>query len=242
VGAGHLGDLWDKQLPEMNRKWRVASPGTAGFAEWHTTEAEVSSSMSNCGCFPVNHTGPVPPAPVEPLGPNCCHDLTPHGDKCVVGGGYESDWCYPCTDYFTPNASDPRGVSGLQDVSHKIPGDDSAFIVDMFEAFLARQVAAKASFYAHLCFHSIHEPHPAMPEFYHMYENDPDYLGTLTQMDTQFGRLLGLLQDHKVTNDTVILYTVCCHRMLSLLHRFTLRLVQLPRLENMQQDNILIAG
>jgi hypothetical protein len=70
--------------------------------------------MSNCGCFPVNHTGVIPPAPVEPLGPNCCHDLTPHGDKCVVGGGYESDWCYPCTDYFTPNASDPRNVSGLQ--------------------------------------------------------------------------------------------------------------------------------
>jgi hypothetical protein len=27
--AGHLGDLWDKKLPEMNRKWRVASPTTA---------------------------------------------------------------------------------------------------------------------------------------------------------------------------------------------------------------------
>ena len=48
-----------------------------------------------------------------------------------------------------------------------------------------------------------------MPEFYHMYSNDPDYLGTLTQMDVQFGRLLSLLQDQSVANDTVILYTVC---------------------------------
>lgn len=28
-----------------------------------------------------------------------------------------------------------------------------------------------------------------------------------TQLDVQFGRLLGLLKDHNLTNDTVILYT-----------------------------------
>jgi hypothetical protein len=132
---------------------------------------------------------------------------TPRRMAGVVGGGYESDWCYPCTDYFTPNASDPRGVSGLQDASHKVAGDDSAFIVDTFQDFLERQVAAASPFYAHICFHSIHEPHPAMPEFYHLYSKDPDYLGTLTQMDVQFGRLLGMLEQHKLMNDTVILYT-----------------------------------
>ena len=31
----------------------------------------------------------------------------------------------------------------------------------------------------HLCFHAIHEPHPAMPAFYHQYAKDPDYLGPL---------------------------------------------------------------
>ena len=203
----HLGDLWDKGLPKESLKWRVASPGTSGFDEWHTTEAEASNSMSNCGCFPVNHTGAVPPAPVEPLGPNCCHDLAPHGDQCVVGGGYPSDWCYPCTDYFTPNASDPRTVSGLHDIGYKVPGDDSAFIIDSSEEFLGRQVAANTPFYAHLCFHAIHEPHPAMPQFYHMYSKDPDYLGALTQWDVQLGRLLGLLQANRLTNNTVILYT-----------------------------------
>ena len=64
--------------------------------------------------------------------------------------------------YFTPNASDPRKVSGLQDIGHKVAGDDSEFIVDTFEQFLNRQMAIgrSAPFYAHLCFHSIHEPHP----------------------------------------------------------------------------------
>ena len=39
----------------MSRKWRVASPTTAGFDQWHTTEAEASSSMSNCGTHHFQH-------------------------------------------------------------------------------------------------------------------------------------------------------------------------------------------
>jgi hypothetical protein len=62
------------------------------------TEAEASSSMSNCGCFPVNHTtpGPKPPSGYD--------KITPHGDHCVVGGGFESDWC--CTSRLFPSQYD----------------------------------------------------------------------------------------------------------------------------------------
>lgn len=35
-------------------------------------------------------------------------------------------------------------------------------------------------FLAHLCLHSIHEPHPALPEYYNRYTADPDYLGNTT--------------------------------------------------------------
>ena len=34
-------------------------------------------------------------------------------------------------------------------------------------------------FVAELALHSIHEPHPALPEFYNRYETDPDYTGYL---------------------------------------------------------------
>jgi hypothetical protein len=86
----HLGDLWDKKLPGMSpEKWSVSNPGTAGFDEWMTTQAEASNSMTNCGCFPVNHTNPGPKPP------SGYRDITPHGDQCVVGGGKPSDWCYP---------------------------------------------------------------------------------------------------------------------------------------------------
>jgi arylsulfatase A-like enzyme len=108
------------------------------------------------------------------------------------------------TNYYFPNASDPRKVTDLQT---KILGDDSTFLVDQFEAFLERQIAAKRPWLAHICFHAIHEPHPAMPYFYHLYQKDPDYLGALTMWDTQVGRLMKLLKEQGVADDTAIFYT-----------------------------------
>ena len=48
-------------------------------------------------------------------------------------------------------------------------GDDSAFLVDRFDDFLRAQLAARRPWLAHLSFHAIHEPHPAMPHYYQMY-------------------------------------------------------------------------
>lgn len=193
----HLGDLWPKtNVPGYAGNY--SSPSQHGFDHWIQTEAEASNSMPNCGCFPVNHTvpGPKPPSGYP--------SITPHGDQCVVGGGHRSDWCYPCTNYFQPNASDSRGVSAWP---AKVPGNDATFIVDRFLAFLDQSLAADRQFYAHLTFHAIHEPHPAMPDFYDMYENDPDYLGALTMFDAELGRLVEELKQKEVYNNTVILYT-----------------------------------
>ena len=159
----------------MNRKWPVSSPGDAGFDEWVTTEAEASSSMSNCGCFPVHHAHP------GPRPPSGYPNISPDGDRCVVGGGFFSDWAYPCTDYFYPNASDPRNVTGLA-ASYKVPGDDSAFLVDRFERFLEQTVRVeKRPFLAHLCMHSIHARRDSAEHFFsdrpnalHLHIHGPD--------------------------------------------------------------------
>ena len=109
-------------------KFSVSNPGHAGFDEWLTTQAEASNSDPNCGCFPVaNHTNP------SPKPPSGYPSITPNGSQCVVGGGKASDWCYPCTNYYYPNASDPREVSPLD---YRVEGDDSKFLVDHFETFL----------------------------------------------------------------------------------------------------------
>jgi hypothetical protein len=205
----------------MNKKWPVSSPGTAGFDEWLTTEAEVSSSKPNCGCFPVNHTGPVGPKPTSackgrsdtpplPSGGGHGCDVYPTGDQCVVSGGVLSDWRYPCTDYYQPNASDVRGVSGLadwRDPAHKVPGDDSLFIASRFTTFLDDRVSDGRPWLAHLCLHSIHEPHPAMPAYYHLYQNDPDYLGTLTQMDAGIGAIRAAVAARSMASNTVVIMT-----------------------------------
>ena len=197
IGKWHLGDLWAKtDVPGYAGNY--SSPSQHGFDYWIQTEAEASNSMPNCGCFPVNHTHPGPKPPSG-------YDLiTPHGDQCVVGGGHPSDWCYPCTNYYTPNATDSRGVS---EWIEKIPGNDATFIVDQFAKFLDKSLSENKKFYAHLTFHAIHEPHPAMPEFYAMYQHDPDYLGALTMFDVELGRLINLLREKKVYNNTIILYT-----------------------------------
>ncbi len=203
-----MGDLWPKTgVPGYAGNY--SSPSQHGFDHWIQTEAEASNSMPNCGCFPVDHADPGPKPP------SGYPSITPHGDQCVVGGGVRSDWCYPCTAYWQPNASDPRGVSAWPD---KVPGNDATFIVDRFLDFLDKDVLldkgsssssnnSTAGFYAHLTFHAIHEPHPAMPEFYELYQNDPDYLGALTMFDVELGRLLAELKARGLYNNTVIFYT-----------------------------------
>ena len=86
----------------------------------------------------------------------------------------------PLTSLF----SSPTSTKG------RVAGDDSEFILDIFENFVMQRTQDKRKFVAHLSLHSIHEPHPSMPEYYHLYPKDPDYLGTLTQLDMQIGRLV----------------------------------------------------
>ena len=150
LGKWHLGDLWDKKLPGMSpEKFSVSNPGHAGFDEWLTTQAEASNSDPNCGCFPVHHSrnSTKPPSGYP--------DITPNGSSCVVGGGIKSEWCYPCTNYYYPNASDPNKVSAL---NYRIQGDDSKFLVDHFESFLNKRDKDQRPWLAHICFHAIHEP------------------------------------------------------------------------------------
>jgi arylsulfatase A-like enzyme len=45
-----------------------------------------------------------------------------------------------------------------------------------------------------------------MPEYWHMYSKDPDYLGTLTQLDVQFGRIIDLLKSTNVYDNTVRIF------------------------------------
>ena len=67
IGKWHLGDFWNKKDP--SNPGGFANPGNMGFEEWHSTEAQTSTSVPNCGCFPPRGWTPPNPAPVFPYVP-----------------------------------------------------------------------------------------------------------------------------------------------------------------------------
>ena len=84
----------------------------------------------------------------------------------------------------------------------------------VFEDFLKRKASGpeQSPFLAALQLHTNHLPHPSLPEFYHSYNDSfgdwaGDYLGTITQMDVQIGRLRAMLRDHGVASNTMLWYT-----------------------------------
>lgn len=100
-------------------------------------------------------------------------------------------------------------------LTDKISGDDSSYIMDQFESFMLRKLHSpteKKPFLALLWMHTNHEPHPSLPFFYNNYTDafgDPagDYLGTLTQLDVQIGRLRKMLVDNGISENTMLWYT-----------------------------------
>ena len=101
-------------------------------------------------------------------------------------------------------------------MTSKILGDDTRQIMDFFEDFLRRKTKEggeeQGPFLAVLWLHTNHMPHPAMPEWYNKYKDangQPagDYLGTISQMDSQIGRLRDMLRTYKIANNTALWFT-----------------------------------
>ena len=199
----HLGDFFPKRALEPNaswalRRWPVSHPGIHGFDEWFSTEASASSSTPNCGCFPDSGSR-----------------------QCVTGGGVVNDTAFRCTNYWRPTDADaPRpecrrantsDASCVTNLTTPILGDDSEFIVATFDSFLEREQARPEPrpFLAALWLHTVHTPHPAMPDFFRLYPNaeDGDYLGTISQMDAQVGRLRSILSARNLSHNTMLWYT-----------------------------------
>ena len=174
--------------------------------------------MCNCGCDDAWATSPGG----DPAGT--------HGTGCITGGGNFSSKTYACTNYWAPTDLSPAHaptnaacasaanatLSGCTaNMTTKIMGDDSMLMMDLFEEFLVRKAPGgkeAAPFLAVLWLHTNHMPHPSMPEWYHAYEDangQPagDYLGTLSQMDHQIGRLRAMLKTHGVADNTALWFT-----------------------------------
>jgi hypothetical protein len=134
------------------------------------------------------------------------------------GGSFVLGKSFPCTNYWQPLSSDEACLSPsratracVANITSKIPGDDSLFQLARFDAFLNATQAAGAPFFATLQLHTNHVPHPALPCYYHLYNDSRglpagDYLGTLTQMDAAVGALVALLKRAGVFDNTLLWY------------------------------------
>lgn len=205
----HLGDLWDKKLG--GGKWPAnlphhSNPGDHGFTRWASSQSQLPTSTPNCGCFPPE--GWVPPAEQPPsLNTSTAGMKFKHtypGEDCVIGGGVLVNESFVCSTYWHP---DNASATGVAPAGEKIVGDDGAYMVDQLSTFIDSSTGAGKSFLATLWLHYIHLPHPALPKFYDMYENDPDYVGALGQMDATVGELVSLLQTKNVFNNTLLFFT-----------------------------------
>lgn len=212
VGKWHLGDFWDKGESAKGNfalsKWPASHPGMHGYDEWAATEASASSSTTNCGCVA---------------------SWKDTGKGCIVGGGSFQKKALKCTNYWSPTDLDSKHVPSrpecrktkttgrdcVANLTSKIEGDDSMYMMDVFEEFLQRKApggAEESPWYAHLSIHTNHVPHPSMPEWYYAYnhtEGGPagDYHGTISQMDAAIGRLSKMLQTYKEYDNTLLWFS-----------------------------------
>ena len=233
AGKWHLGEFFPKKklYPPSHppsfayKKWPVSSPAQHGFSDFHSTEASAATSVLNCGCE----------ANWKMQGDGCIVG----GGTWTKNNSFvcENYWYPSVTGSADPacRACATASRECVQNLTQKIAGDDTAHIIDTFAAFLdglghtnaadtpdtqrtesmnysSTSRSSPLPFLALLWLHTVHEPHAALPEFYHGYRDafgDParDYLGSITQMDVQIGRLRQLLRDRGIANSTMLWYT-----------------------------------
>ncbi|HCC69964.1 MAG TPA: N-acetylgalactosamine 6-sulfate sulfatase, partial [Bacteroidales bacterium] len=91
-------------------------------------------------------------------------------------------------------------------VTDNLKGDDSRIIMDRVLPFIEGAINKNDPFFAVISYHTPHLPVLAGPEYRSLYnDHQPDiqhYYGSISAMDQQVGRLVGLLKENKQYNNT----------------------------------------
>jgi len=111
-----------------------------------------------------------------------------------------------------PGSDEPYGThywSGPERmVTENLEGDDSRVIVDRVAAFLRQAAKRKKPFFAVVWFHTPHLPVVAGPKHRKLYADQPEaaqhYLGCISAMDEQMGRLRKDLRELGLADNTML--------------------------------------
>ncbi len=96
-------------------------------------------------------------------------------------------------------------------IKDNMEGDDSRVIMDRAIPFIEKAAKTDTPFLTCIWFHTPHEPVVAGPEYRAMYsehsEEAQHYYGCITAMDDQMGRLQAKLEELKIADNTLIIFT-----------------------------------
>ena len=156
-----------------------------GFDEFVATPQCAPSATTNCGCF---FSTPTPTNDSE------C-DVGHYNDSCATCAAH-----LECGQYFHGVATPGKvgHVLSLTPWPNVSSADDEAFLVDRFQLLLERAVAEDRPFLAVIFFHGVHIPYVASAASRAPYaalgmdENQQDYWGSVSQLDTAVGRVPAL--------------------------------------------------
>jgi arylsulfatase A-like enzyme len=108
------------------------------------------------------------------------------------------------------NFFDLDPVLGRNGVPEKFHGDGSDICMDEALKFIRKQAAAKKPFFAVVWFGNPHVPHEALPADKAAYaslpERDQNYLGEITGIDRNVGKLRAALRELNVRDNTLLWY------------------------------------
>ena len=180
---------------------------TAMFGKWHLGDFKALPKGNKK--WPVSHPGThgfdtwwATERSAQSANLNCaCFDKK----LCVLG--HYSD-APACTNYY--NISENGTLEGL---GYPLNGDDTHFIVSLFEEYLQKATKTDKPFFVYLPFHTVHVRYLATEGFIRNYtgkgysQQQIDYFGAISAMDDAIGKVRDLLKHYSVSNNTMLWFT-----------------------------------
>ena len=182
---------------------------TAMFGKWHLGDFKALPEGNKK--WPISHPGmhgfdewwgTERSAQSANLNCACFNDSK---NLCVMG---HYDSLPPCFNYYTVSDSNT-----LEGIDHPLFGDDTHYIVGLFEEYLEKATKSDKPFFVYLPFHTVHIRYLATEGYIRNYtklgysEAEIDYFGAISAMDDAIGKVRNLLRQYNVSNNTMLWFT-----------------------------------
>jgi arylsulfatase A-like enzyme len=199
AGKWHLGSFFNDSEAYGGK---TSSPITHGFHHYNATVEVAPTATVNCQC------------------------KEEWRKDCNFGHYNTSNHCWPdpkdcCFNYWWDDPLSPHGVANL---TWQTPEDDSVYLADSLERFLAKREDSNQPWYAQISFHSCHIPfigtdqakaacaegetcQPPDKDDPPYTDTELDYYGCLTQLDQAVGRVLQAVENSGYYDNTMIWFT-----------------------------------